>query len=152
VAQLLLTPDPTLAAFPTLSPELQGTPAGNGYITQFLPPPWPAMTFVFQNSWQTFSSDRKITTIVWAGAFGSVQANPGQGVIVVMTNTIVQGNIQSTNQTYLPPTQSKSLRVVSAIGIRLTLTSTDGLTFYFDVPTRQYVPSLNTTVTTTVTP
>jgi hypothetical protein len=135
VAQM--TPAPTMAAYPAL-PSDWGTPAGDGYIVG-LPPPWPAMTYVFENAWQSFSADRKMMTIVWAGAYGSMQPNADQGVLVVVTNTIVQGKIQSTSQVYPAPTAAKSLRVVSAIGSRLTLTSTDGLTFYFDVPTRQYV-------------
>ena len=145
VAQILLTPDPTSATFPTSSPELQGTAAGDGYITNLMPPPWSPMAFLFQNEWQTYNPDRKVMTVVWAGAFGSMKPNAGQGVIVVATDTIVQGQIQSTNQIYTAT--SKSLRVVSAIGSRLTLTSTDGLTLTFDVATRQYVASLSTTVT-----
>ena len=44
------------------------------------------------------------------------------------------------------PTKHGGVRVVSEQGNRLTLVSTDGTTYYFDIPSRRFVASLTEVV------
>jgi len=43
---------------------------------------------------------------------------------------------------FLTPTQSGPVNITGAVGERLILQSTNRTMFYFDVPARQFVPSL----------
>ncbi|HLY27041.1 MAG TPA: hypothetical protein VKQ72_11925 [Aggregatilineales bacterium] len=55
------------------------------------------------------------------------------------------------NKQYATPGRHGSVRITGEHNNRLTLLSTDGNTFYFDVPGLQFVPSL-TEVVPTITP
>jgi hypothetical protein len=75
---------------------------------------------------------------IWDGKAIGVYAGssePDQGIIVVVINSGLFG--------YFPtPTKHGGVRVVSEHNNRLTLVSTDGTTYYFDIPAMSYVPSL----------
>jgi hypothetical protein len=81
---------------------------------------------------------------------GSVVAPGGeyadQGVVVAQlieldeaSNTIVVGGAD----TYITPVEAGSVHITGAQGTRLILQSSNGTTFYFDLPSRQYVASLS---------
>jgi hypothetical protein len=52
----------------------------------------------------------------------------------------------------LTPTQNGGVHVVSEQKDRLTLVSTDGTTYYFDVPARRFVASLTEVVSSATPP
>ncbi len=84
---------------------------------------------------------------IWDGKAIGVYAGssePDQGVIVVVINGGTFG--------YFPtPTKHGGVRVVSEHNNRLTLVSTDGTTYYFDIPAMSYVSSL-TALAPSITP
>jgi len=134
------------------------TPAGAGYIVP-VSAPFSSLSYHFDN-WEWYEDTDNATrrTEVWVG---SVAAPGGgdtqQGVVIV---SVVMLTTQS-NQTmlkqvdlkdYLTPCPVGSVRIVGAVGERLRLRSTSGATFYFDVPTRQYIGAPTCTPTPTRTP
>lgn len=98
--------------------------------------------FDVQNAWFGILGDRQ----VWAYA-GASRSDPDQGAIYVFlflpNNTF--------EQRYLTSEKHGALRILSEQNGRLTLSSTDDTTFYFDIPAMQYVSSL-TEVVPTATP
>jgi hypothetical protein len=75
---------------------------------------------------------------IWDGKAIGVYAGssePDQGIIVVVINSGLFGY-------YPTPTKHGGVRVVSEQNNRLTLVSTDGTTYYFDIPALSYVSSL----------
>jgi hypothetical protein len=66
---------------------------------------------------------------------GALSDNPDQGVIVFSINI---GDFEY----YPTPTRHGAVRVVSEQDNRLKLVSTDGTTYYFDIPSLSYVSSL----------
>ncbi len=64
-------------------------------------------------------------------------------VIVQTAKMSSQGDVSVIyDKEFLTPTQSGPVSVKSAVIDRLTLQSTNGTTFYFDVPSHQFVPSM----------
>jgi hypothetical protein len=115
-------------------------------------PPFPAMQFRVTNVWYVDSDGLRKRTVVYAGAEPSANGENLQGgVTVYVWQMSPQGDGVVTNlveaHTYLAAAQSQTLEIVDAVGERLILRSTNGTLFYFDLPTRQYVPSLTVTVT-----
>jgi hypothetical protein len=66
---------------------------------------------------------------------GALSDDPDQGVIVFSINI---GHFEN----YPTPTRHGAVRVVSEQDNRLMLVSTDGTTYYFDIPSLSYVSSL----------
>jgi hypothetical protein len=66
---------------------------------------------------------------------GATSDDPDQGVIAVAINNAPFGNFPT-------PTKHGGVRVVGEHDNRLTLVSTDGTTYYFDIPSFSYVSSL----------
>jgi hypothetical protein len=66
---------------------------------------------------------------------GATSDDPDQGVIAVAINSAPFGNFPT-------PTKHGGVRVVGEHDNRLTLVSTDGTTYYFDIPSLSYVSSL----------
>jgi hypothetical protein len=66
---------------------------------------------------------------------GAASDDPDQGVIAVAINNAPFGNFPT-------PTKHGGVRVVGEHDNRLTLVSTDGTTYYFDIPSFSYVSSL----------
>jgi hypothetical protein len=66
---------------------------------------------------------------------GATSDDPDQGVIAVGINSAPFGNFPT-------PTKHGGVRVVGEHDNRLTLVSTDGTTYYFDIPSFSYVSSL----------
>jgi hypothetical protein len=90
-----------------------------------------------QNSWFGFVGGN--STTVYAGA---LLDQPDQGVVHLFMNFPTRGF----EEQILTPTKHGGVRVVSEQNNRLTLVSTDGTTYYFDVPARRFVASLSEVV------
>ncbi len=77
---------------------------------------------------------------IWDGTQVSVYAgalldDPNQGAIFILIHLVIADQ-------FLTPTKHGGVRVVSERNNRLTLVSTDGTTYYFDIPALSYVSSL----------
>jgi len=83
---------------------------------------------------------------VFAGAWA---ADPDQGTLQVIWKVYYLG--RSIKGQYVTPGRHGSVHITVGENNRLTLVSTDGSTFYFDVPGLQFVPSL-TELVPTITP
>jgi hypothetical protein len=90
-----------------------------------------------QNAWLGILDGRPVS--VFAGA---LSGDPEQGAIYIF----VELNNTGVNEQILTPTKHGGVRVVSEHNNRLTLVSTDGTTYYFDVPARRFVASLTEAV------
>ncbi len=66
---------------------------------------------------------------------GASSTDPDQGEMVIFIDSGLVGNFPT-------PTKHGGVRVVSEHNNRLTLVSTDGTTYYFDIPAMSYVSSL----------
>jgi hypothetical protein len=85
-----------------------------------------------QNDWFGFVDGN--STTVYAGA---LLDEPDQGVVHLFINFRTRGF----EEQILTPTKHGWVRVVSEKNNRLTLVSSDGTTYYFDVPARRFVDS-----------
>lgn len=139
-----LKPTPTGIEFATpepinLVPIPGSTPAGAGAIVK-IQPPFSNIMYHIENTWYK-DLDSRTRLYVYVG---SVSAPGGgytdQGVVIIhiLSST---GEFLHTSQ-YLTPEKLGPVRIVGAVGDRLILQSTRGAAFYFDVPLRQFVPSL----------
>lgn len=125
------TPVPTPAgARPTVITVPHRT-AGSGEIFEGGPPPVSSQSFQLINSWRKLSTDPAV--LVWAGWTTPERT---QGAVVVIVN---RSSGATSGESYLTPAKSGPVRIVDAVGERLTLTSESGTIFYFDVPSRQFV-------------
>ncbi len=142
---ILITPAP-----PVFRPEPYNTPAGAGNIGHMLP-----LFFVHQinvtNAWFEDIAGGAMRIYVFAGS----EPGPGgeitqQGLVIVQVAKMSpQGDISVVyEEEFRTPTQSGPVSVTSAVSERLILQSTNGTTLYFDVPSRQFVPSLSVIVPT----
>ncbi len=152
-AILLLTPSPGLG---TLKPTLDVTPepimtadvprqtAGAGTIIWGFPPTFPSIGYQLTNKWVEVNGTTVIE--VFAGARRNVNdwQDVSQGLVIVLEET-PQGSTISGNE-YETPTKSGPIQITDAQGERLILRTRNGVTFYFDVPARQFVDSLIATV------
>ncbi|MEZ4678846.1 MAG: hypothetical protein R2932_31975 [Caldilineaceae bacterium] len=137
-------PEPTAFSLP------EGTPAGVGFIVFDMPSfkIVPSME-QWQNTWvKNFDRNRQ-QLAVWAGAEGRADLKlSSQGLIAMMTFEIVTEPVykgftfSSGLDQYRTPTQSGAVRIVDAVGETLILQSAGGEIYYFDLPSRQFVPAI----------
>lgn len=90
----------------------------------------------YENVWSNYVNSDWV--VVLAGAYSD---NLAQGIIAVGWN----------EEIYETPIQAGSVHIVAENNYRLTLESTDGTFFYFDIPGRRFVESL-TEIVPTITP
>jgi hypothetical protein len=142
-------PRPTQALFSAYPAQ---KPAGAGWLGQMLPMFY-NHGFGVTNTWSEYGAGGILETDVIAGAYygDPARALPGpQGLVVVQVRQMDQDRLGASmtyQKLFLTPTASGEVTITGAQGERLILQSTDGTTFYFDLPTRQFVPSLAATVT-----
>jgi len=98
--------------------------------------------YVIENGWS--GSVDGVNISIYAGTH---QANPAQGLLYV----IYRIPMHQIEQDFPTPLQAGAVHIVSDENYRLTLLSTDGTTFYFDIPGLRYADSL-TEVVPTITP
>lgn len=84
---------------------------------------------VIQNSWQRQFGSEWVLVVAGAG-----QSDPDFGVVGVVRNLTLSA-------IYSTPTRSGRVRITAEHNNRLTLQSTQGATFYFDVPNEEFVTS-----------
>lgn len=133
------TPEPTVFA------TIPGTPAGAGTIVVGVGPFSP-IDYYIENRWYEDTDGGSTRTSVWAGVVAEAGGGRSQkGIVLVqVTRRYLQDNdtrtalVEFTDR--LTPCQGGLVRVVDALGETLTLRSTSGHTFTFDVPARQFVP------------
>jgi hypothetical protein len=146
---------PTIALPPTAFPPLAGSnfvgnpgvSAGAGFIAHGLRPYYVADGFNSENMWIEDNDTRTLRTFVSLGYLS------GPGGEITLQGAV---DVRVLNPAYalvyqkrvLTPTQAGPIHVVDAVGERLILQSTNGTIFYFDVPTRQFVSSLDVVVPT----
>ena len=85
-----------------------------------------------QNAWSGIVDGQHFT--LYAGA---LQSDPEQGVVFMITESL------STFEQFVSPSKHGVLRALDEQNDRVILIALDGTMFYFDVPTRQFVDSLN---------
>lgn len=136
---------PTFIA-PTRPPVSSQRQAGAGTIIEGGPSPFPALTFAIQNAWYEEVNGRRITVLAGArrGDGASEFPHPWQSVVIVSVQSLdgktsfpAEGGVLEAG------IKADELRILDARGERLVLLAQNGQTLYFDVPTRQYVSSLN---------
>jgi hypothetical protein len=144
-------PRPTLALYRAFPGEKS---AGTGRLVGGLPGYY-NHGFGVSNGWSEVSGGGTVMTTVFGGAEWASEAEAGsvigqQGLVAVEVWQMAPDRLSDTmiyQKIFDTPTASGEVTVTGAQGQRLILQSTDGTTFYFDVPTRQFVPSLAATVT-----
>ena len=151
-------PEPT--AFPPVS-ALHGenvTPVGIGVIGQFMPLLNKGRYHIF-NAWVENQRNDRQRVFVWAGELaGSGGEETTQGVVIVEIVQILVKDGMAVDafveaKEYLTPGQAGPVTIVDAAGERLVVRSVmNGTTFYFDVPSRQFVPSMTAIVPTATIP
>jgi len=124
------TPAPTPAGGPITLPQ---RPAGAGIIVESGQAPLPGSLYAIENSWHKPEDGGFIQ--VFAGA---EREDPAQGIVAVVVAT---GNGQPPPplEVHRTPAKAGAVRVVDADGERLTLRTSSGATFIFDVPARRFV-------------
>lgn len=153
---LTLTPFPTgtiwSAPLSTSTPgsweltPLPVTPAGDGAIIDQISPKLSQLLNInIINKWYAQVGDRQFNVFA-----GSNYDDPAQGMVYVTIFT-ADGRDLPDGGYYPTATRSGAVRIVGAQGLRLILLSTEGETFYFDVPGQQFTASLTESVPT-VTP
>ncbi len=148
---MLGTPKPKPTAFPPLV-ESDMTPAGAGVIAQTLVL-LNKGRYAIENDWIENRSNNTERVFVYAGELIRPDgSDTTQGVVIVQVAQISLKNGQAViddlgNTEYLTPIQAGAVKIIGAVGERLILQSvTNGTTFYFDVPSRQFVASLTSVV------
>jgi len=143
---------PTEAAIPTAFAPIVGngkvSSAGVGYIV-VMPSPGIGSKYRILNQWYEDTNSGKRRIFVEVGAMNGPDGLPTtQGIVIVevwqrsVTNNVVTTDLVEHTE-YPTPIQAGPVKVVDAVGERLVLQSTTtGNTSYFDVPSRQFVPSL----------
>ena len=96
-----------------------------------------------QNAWA--GSINGVWAYILAGAYAS---NEQRGVVQVAREYPNAGYARF----YDTPVRAGSVRIISEVNYRLTLESSDGTTFYFDIPSETYVTDLAQGVPTLVPP
>lgn len=138
-----------LSAFP---PERNSTPAGSGVLMNTkLIPPFYVHDFIVENVWYKDTQGGTLRTYVYGGFIPAPGGFPTQqGVVVVqMLKMDSYGDIQQVYYRQFPTqTQSGSVHITGAVDERLILQATKGISFYFDVPSRQFVSSMTVIVPT----
>ena len=155
-ARLILTPSPGPGTFKPVSDDTPEPvismatrqPAGAGTIIWNIETPLDKAGYQITGS--MWVEDKETGVIeVYAGAerndFNNWNDPPPQGMVLVLDET--PGGISGG---YKTPTQLGPIQIINAQGERLilqTLNRSNRVTFYFDIPSRQFVDSLTVTVT-----
>ncbi len=118
-----------------------GIPAGAGTRTANVPgsftqAPFQSSLFLSKNHWDEPLTDYRLE--VYAGVQGS-SGDPQQGEIIVFRRSLNYLEFIPPFDFYITPSKVGPVTITDAVGERLTLQADDGTTFYFDLPTRQWV-------------
>lgn len=133
-------------------PRIQ-TKAGAGTIDSHFGRVLPAWQGIGGNTWvETLGNKRLVveTAALRDDPTGVQSTAASQGVVFVWFETLDE-KVLAYDGEYLSPVKAGLLTIVDARGERLILKAENGMTFYFDVPSRRFVSSL-TEVVPTITP
>jgi hypothetical protein len=119
-------------------------PAGDGMIVEVVGGGPAASQFSLENLWKRDVGDQHIRVY-----FGTEKYDGTQGLAVVETYAAGQGPTWSV---YRTPMLAGEIRVIGAVGERLTVQAEDGTIFDFDVPTRAWIFPQGTPVVRTPIP
>lgn len=124
----------TTSPQPSLTPFVTGTREKDNSAFH-----WRKFGFETENEWVGYVNGREV--VIWVGALIS---DPSQGGVQVSYKYPERTLLQQ----FLTTEKRGSLHVVAETNNRLTLVSTQGVTFYFDVPGFKFVSSLEEVVPT----
>jgi hypothetical protein len=124
-------PLPTRPDSPAAISALPQVRAGAGTIVESGLAPFPGALYTFENRWYEPSGDADL--VVYAGA---ERDDPARGLVAVR----LVGVTPRAATVYHTPIAAGVVRIVAAEGERLTLVSTSGARFVFDVSSRTFVP------------
>jgi hypothetical protein len=114
-----------------------GVQAGSGFLSDdFLQLPG----YIISNVWFRVREDVNIS--VYAGG----KRDSTRGIVIVVYYFL--GNSETFQMEFSTPLDTGGVKIVDAYNDRLMLTSTTGVTFYFDVPSATFVSSLEEVVST----
>jgi len=99
--------------------------------------PFSSMDFKITNAWQELVNGYYILIFV-----GSLANDPDQGVL------LLESELPGDSGGYLTPRKNGTVRIVRVKGLRLVLETPTNDIFYFDVPARRFVNSLDEIVPT----
>jgi hypothetical protein len=139
----------------TFFPDPLATPLGAGAV--FIGSgPFSNVAYYLESQWyeDVDAGNRRIFVGVGSLAVLGASVPTQQGVVVIAEAKWINGSVVflgGAKGEYLTPQATGSLHITDASGARLVLESSNGTTFYFDVPSRQYVDSLNAPPPPTVT-
>lgn len=125
------TPPPVVWSTPVPIPSTVLYSAGAGMILEDGQVDLPSDTGSFKNQWYVQTANGEIR--VYAGA---EKRDVQQGLLFVSVRNSPQPR---SIDGYYTPLRAGAVRIISAVGERLTLRAADGTLFAFDVPTRQWV-------------
>jgi hypothetical protein len=114
--------------------------AGLGTIIESGLAPLPAMSYVIVNAWHTQTDNRYIHAYA-----GAERAEPGmgdgalQGAVVVVVETLDFQPVAGEGGQYAVPGATSPVRIIDAQENLLTLATSTGEGYYFDVASRQFV-------------
>lgn len=94
--------------------------------------PFSSMDFKITNAWQELVNGNYI--LIFAG---SLAYDPDQGVL------LLESELPGDSGEYLTPRKNGTIRIVKVKGLRLVLETLTNDIFYFDVPARRFVNSLD---------
>jgi len=94
--------------------------------------PFSSMDFKITNAWQELVNGNYI--LIFAGSLAN---DPNQGVL------LLESDIPGDSGGYLTPRKNGTIRIVMVKGLRLVLETPTNDLFYFDVPARRFVNSLD---------
>lgn len=130
------------------SPNQPLEPIPTGILQEFsLLPGW-ASQYHIANAWQQFTNSNGDRVKVYAGSVADDAINGQwdtveQGALVLLEFPSNPNAIWGASTVYTTPTRTGQVSVTSYNGMCLTLASTGGSTYQFDVATRQWSCSVN---------
>jgi hypothetical protein len=152
----LKPPVPTIVPQATaFLPDPSDTPLGAGALFTGSGP-FSSQSFYLESQWyeDVDAGNRRIFVGVGSSGLAGASKPTDQGVVFVAEAKWINGNIiflEGAKGEYLTAQAAGSLHITGASGAQLVLVSSNGTTFYFDVPSRQFVDSLTATPPPTVT-
>jgi hypothetical protein len=127
---------PTVIATPLALLPPAFRPAGGGMLLEYGLTTDPPIPDPITNQWYEPIDVGELSKGQLRVFTGAEQGDAAQGLLIVAT----YGPYQTpTLQRYQSPQRNGTIRIVDAVGERLTLRAGNGTVFYFDVPSRQWV-------------
>jgi len=108
--------------------------AGAGQITESRATSLAVANDDFVNQWSEDINGKRITVLA-----GSEHANSQQGLLIIVVTSPGNPTTLLSNESYVTPIQFGAVRIVEANGEQLTLATSEGGRFVFDIASRRFV-------------